>query len=84
MIAYKGPVTKPEIEQIRGVNCSLILRNLLLRGLIEETGSVGGEARYSITIPFLQYLGVSSVKELPDYEGLNAHETLKAVLNAKT
>ncbi|MEK7094763.1 MAG: SMC-Scp complex subunit ScpB [Patescibacteria group bacterium] len=84
VIAYKGPVTKPEIEQIRGVNCSLILRNLLLRGLIEETGSVGGEARYSITIPFLQYLGVSSVKELPDYEGLNAHETLKAVLNAKT
>jgi len=35
IIAYRGPMTKMEIEQIRGVNCSLILRNLLMRGLVE-------------------------------------------------
>lgn len=36
VIAYRGPLTRPEIEQIRGVNCALILRNLLMRGLIDE------------------------------------------------
>ena len=36
IIAYRGPITKPEVEQIRGVNCALILRNLLMRGLIDE------------------------------------------------
>ena len=36
VIAYRGPLTRPELEQIRGVNCAIILRNLLLRGLIEE------------------------------------------------
>ena len=35
IIAYRGPITKAELEQIRGVNCSLILRNLMIRGLIE-------------------------------------------------
>lgn len=34
VIAYRGPISKPELEQIRGVNCSLILRNLLIRGLV--------------------------------------------------
>ena len=35
IIAYRGPITKLELEQIRGVNCSLILRNLMIRGLIQ-------------------------------------------------
>ena len=36
VISYCGPITKPELEQVRGVNCALILRNLLMRGLIKE------------------------------------------------
>jgi segregation and condensation protein B len=36
IVAYRGPVSKTELEQIRGVNCSLILRNLMIRGLVEE------------------------------------------------
>ncbi len=71
VIAYRGPITKAAIEEIRGVNCSLIIRNLLIRGLIEE--EKGEEAlQYRITTEFLRYLGVSQVSELPDYEELHS------------
>ncbi len=72
IIAYRSPVTKAELEAIRGVNCSLILRNLLIRGLICEIHDrrLGIEV-YDITPEYLQLLGVSSVRELPDYEQLH-------------
>jgi len=81
VIAYRGPVTKAELEQIRGVNCGLILRNLLIRGLIEEEEDKKlGEPRYKISFEFLRYLGVSNVKELPDYEKLSSSEIIQNIL----
>ncbi|MDD5252134.1 MAG: SMC-Scp complex subunit ScpB [Patescibacteria group bacterium] len=82
IIAYRGPVAKAELEQIRGVNCSLILRNLMLRGLVETTGGEAGDPRtsYRVTMDFLRFLGVSSVEELPDYEKLHSHENVTRVL----
>ncbi len=77
IIAYRGPITKTEIEKIRGVNSSLILRNLLLRGLIAESTEGDVEPRFWVTIEFLKYLGVGSVKELPDYNTLSIIELLK-------
>src|SRR3989339_2063387 len=67
IIAYRGPITKPVLEQIRGVNCSLILRNLLIRGLIEESERENGLV-YVVTPELLKYLGLKSVKELPDFD----------------
>ncbi len=82
IIAYRGPVTKLELEQIRGVNCSLILRNLSIRGLIEVAEGDGKqETRYVVTFDFLKFLGVSSVRDLPDYEKLSQHETLEKLLH---
>jgi len=75
IVAYRGPITKAELEQIRGVNCSLILRNLMIRGLVEMK-----DERYSITLDFIRYLGVKSVKELPDFEKLNSDENLQKLL----
>lgn len=81
IIAYRQPVTKEELEQIRGVNCSLILRNLLIRGLIESHEERGGLAvTYSASMDFLRFLGVHSVEELPDFERLRSHEAVTAVL----
>ncbi len=81
IIAYRGPITKPELEQIRGVNCSLILRNLMMRGLVEAQGEPGKpETRYRVTMDFLRFLGVSSVEELPDFEKLRTHENIVRVL----
>lgn len=77
IIAYRGPITKPEIEQIRGVNCTLILRNLLVRGLVEETDdSQRLQPVYTVTMDFVRHLGIHSIEELPDYAELHVHERL--------
>lgn len=70
IIAYKGPVSKRDIEYIRGVNSQYALRNLLLRGLVERKASSGDERVivYTITLDSLRYLGLSSISELPEYE----------------
>lgn len=81
VIAYRGPITKAELEQIRGVNCGLILRNLLIRGLIEARDSQDGKIiRYHVTMDFLRFLGLTSVEYLPDYERLHSHEVMEAIL----
>jgi len=72
IIAYRGPMTKPEIEQIRGVNCTLILRNLLVRGLIEEKDDVTKlQPIYSVSLDMLRHLGIHGVSELPDFESFH-------------
>jgi len=72
IVAYRSPVTKAELEAIRGVNCSLILRNLLIRGLVTETfDKTKGIEVYDITTEYLQLLGAASVHDLPDYDKLH-------------
>ncbi len=81
IIAYRGPITKPELEQIRGVNCGLILRNLLIRGLIQEGfDTLTKMIKYTVTIDFLKFLGLPEVTKLPDYKRLHADEVLKQVV----
>lgn len=83
IIAYRGPISKLELERIRGINCSLIIRNLLLRGLIEEKFDKSkNENYYTVTMDFIRFLGINDLKELPDYTQLNNSETLQAVLEA--
>lgn len=80
VIAYRGPISKFELEQIRGVNCTMILRNLMIRGLIEQRASEEGLEKYIITHDFLKYLGIADLKNLPDYETLNANKNLQDLL----
>lgn len=85
VISYCGPITKPELEQIRGVNCSLILRNLLIRGLVKESDSNSALLpTYEVTMDYLQHLGVSDLKELPDYESLHNHEFITKTLEGES
>ncbi len=81
IIAYRGPVAKTEIEKIRGVNCSLIIRNLLIRGLINEVEK-SGEKFYEVTHDFLRFLGVNKSSDLPDYAKLSADEAVDKLLSA--
>jgi segregation and condensation protein B len=82
VIAFRGPITKPELEQIRGVNCSLILRNLLIRGLIiGDENKQNMQTYYQVTTDFLKHLGINSVEELPDYQKLHVVENLEEFLN---
>lgn len=83
IVAYKAPITRSEIETIRGVNCSFTLRNLLLRDLVERRGNPE-DARgyvYFPTFRFLQSLGIESLEALPDYQTLAKDERLKIILD---
>jgi len=82
VVAYRGPITRPELEQIRGVNCAIILRNLLMRGLIDEHEDEKKILSvYSLSMEAVRHLGISSAFELPDYESLHKHEHLENALN---
>ena len=67
VVAYKQPVTRSRISAIRGVNCDGVVRTLVTRGLIEETGSEpeSGAFLYRTTSLFLEKLGLDSVDQLP-------------------
>lgn len=69
IILYKGPVSRREIDYIRGVNSGFIIRNLLIRGLIEKNESAIGERSYSYkaTLDLYRYLGITKSEELPEY-----------------
>ena len=71
IIAYRQPVTRPEIEAIRGVGSDSVLRTLLSVGLIEEIGRAPGVGRpilYGTTFEFLQHFGLRNLDELPPLE----------------
>lgn len=81
IIAYRGPISKIDLDRIRGVNCALILRNLLIRGLIEaKNDSKKKETYYNVTMDFIRFLGINDLKELPEYERLNKDDTLDKIL----
>jgi segregation and condensation protein B len=75
IIAYRQPISKAEIEAIRGVNSQYSLRHLLMRGLIEKISNPA-DARsflYQTTTEFLMHMGMASVGELPDFAKLVEH-----------
>lgn len=75
IIAYKQPVTRPEVESIRGVNSDGVMRTLLSKGIIEELGraeTIGRPIFYGTSPEFLQYFGLESLEMLPfiDFDAL--------------
>ena len=71
VIAYRQPVTKAEIEQIRGVKCDYSVQSLVSKGLIEEVGrkeALGRPILYGTTDAFLRHFCISSVAELPEID----------------
>lgn len=80
VIAYKGPLTRAQIEYIRGVNSSFSIRNLMLRGLVERIDNPK-DARsylYRVSIDFLKHLGLASIEELPEWKEFHDKEVSDA------
>lgn len=73
IIVYKGPISRSDIEYIRGVNSSYTLRNLLIRGLIEKISDPNRpqEFLYRATLDFMRLIGIVKKEELPDFENFN-------------
>ena len=71
VVAYRQPVTKGYVEQVRGVDCSGIINSLVEKGLIEEKGRLDAPGRpilYGTTLNFLKCFGLNSLSELPDID----------------
>jgi segregation and condensation protein B len=71
IIAYKQPITRPQLDDIRGVNSDGVMKSLLSKGLIEEMGRAEGPGRpiiYGTTTEFLQYFGLSAIADMPPLE----------------
>jgi segregation and condensation protein B len=84
VVAYRGSITRPELEEIRGVNCAVILRNLLIKGLIDEKQDDEKLAMvYNISFNALSHLGVTSVSELPNYEELSRHKHIESFFESE-
>lgn len=82
VIAYQQPVTRAQIEAVRGVDCSGVLRKLQQQGLIEEVGrleAVGRPILYGVTELFMQHFGLTSLAELPDLPEIDADALTAAV-----
>ncbi len=81
IVAYRQPITRADVEVIRGVHCGEILRLLMEKGLIRIAGrhdSLGRPVLYGTTRKFLQVFGLKSIKDLPTAEGLTAPPQEKA------
>ena len=68
IVAYQEPVTRPQIDAVRGVNSDSVMRTLLRHGLVDEVGRTDGPGRpfiYATTSDFLNHFGLISIEELP-------------------
>lgn len=75
IIAYKQPVTKGEMEAIRGIKCDRVVEGLMKKNLVEEVGrstAIGRPLLYGTTDSFLKNFGFASLKELPDIEDIES------------
>jgi segregation and condensation protein B len=78
IVAYQQPVTRPQIDSIRGVNSDSMIKSLLNKGLILETGRTDGPGRpilYSTSPEFLQHFGLSSILDMPPLARTDNEET---------
>ncbi len=86
IIAYNEPITRLQIDEIRGVNSSYVVRKLLLRNLIEEVGraDLAGRPRlYAVTNDFLDYFGLNSTKDLPKLTPIVPNQTTTDLFTSK-
>ncbi|MES2436931.1 MAG: SMC-Scp complex subunit ScpB [Patescibacteria group bacterium] len=84
IILYRGPVARRDIDYIRGVNSNFILRNLLVRGLVEKVVHPEDQRSfiYKPTFQLLSHLGISTIEELPEY--VNVRQEISHVEQSQT
>ncbi len=82
VIAYRGPVTRFDVDAIRGVDSRHMIRQLFARGLVRQLRLSGKAPQYDVTEEFLSHLGITKKEELPDFETLATNENLTRILNS--
>jgi len=86
IIAYRGPISRLNIETIRGVNSSFTLRNLLMRGMITRAVNKKDQRGYlyKISFEFMKKLGLNNIKDLPNYEKLSDDGRVESIINIRS
>ncbi len=85
IVAYNQPITRVEIDELRGVGCSHILRKLIAKGLLKEAGKStlpGRPNLYKTTSEFLDYFGLATINDLPEINSRNEDTEEKELFNS--
>lgn len=85
IVLYQGPISRSNLDYIRGVNSQFILRSLLIRGLVERVDNPADSRSflYKPTLALLSHLGISKITDLPEYEQVRSEiESFKAAPKA--
>jgi segregation and condensation protein B len=82
IVAYRGPISRVDIDAIRGVNSAFTLRSLMIRGLLERVDNPKDNRGYlyKISFEFLKHLGIDSVEKLPDWESLSHDSRIESII----
>ncbi len=82
IIAYRGPVSRYDVDILRGVDSRAMIRQLTKRGLLRRVSSAGETPMYNVTEEFFQSLGITSKERLPAFEELSNNEQMQQLLNS--
>ena len=83
LIAYRGPLSRYDIDIIRGVDSRGIIRSLIRRGVIRQIQEAGKTPLYDITEDFLLHLGITKREDLPEFESLRTTESIQRMLESE-
>lgn len=83
IVAYRSPVSRADIEAIRGVNSSFTLRNLLMRGLIVKSTNESDQRGYlyDISMDFMKKMGLGKIEDMPEYANLSKDKRVESIIN---
>lgn len=82
VIAYKGPITRYDVDAIRGVDSRKMIRQLLIRGLLIQIRTAGQASMYDISEEALMHLGIATKNELPKYKEYITNDALHRLVNS--
>ncbi len=80
VIAYRGPISRYDVDNIRGVDSRRMIRQLLLRGLVTQIRASGKASLFDISEEALMHVGVTNKKDLPQFDKLSSHESVLRLL----
>ena len=86
IIAYNEPITRIQVDELRGVNSSQMIRNLIAKNFVKEVGKsdmVGRPNLYGVTDQFLDYFGLSSKDDLPKFDEIEVSNEEVELYNSK-
>lgn len=81
IIAYRGPISRSEVDAIRGVDSRRMIRQLIHRGVLRQIQQSGRVPLYDVSSEFFQTAGITQRDELPEFETLSKDENIERILN---